>query len=76
MEKKARLAGIEFAVDRTERGYQLRIETTPEHQTQREQVFALFDQFRAEARRAGVTSPELMAHWMRDQVRRWSPTRK
>ncbi len=76
MERKARLAGFEFAVDKTDRGYHLRIETTPEHEAQREQVFALFDQFRAEARRAGITSPELMAHWVRNQVKRWSPPRK
>ena len=76
MEKKARLAGIELAVDKTERGYQMRIETTPEHDAARQQVFAMFDQLRAEARRVGVTSPEIMAHWVKRQVRQWTPTRK
>ena len=76
MERKARLAGFEVAVDKTDRGYHLRIETTPEHEAAREQVFALFDQFRTEARRAGVTSPEIMAHWVRRQFKRWSGSRK
>lgn len=76
MERKARLAGFEFAVDKTDRGYQLRVETTPEHDVAREQVFALFDQFRAESRRVGVTIPEIMAHWVRHQVKRWTPPRK
>lgn len=76
MERKARLAGLELALDKTDRGYQLRIETTPEHDAAREQVFALFDQFRAEARRAGVTNPEIVAHWVRRQVRRLTPPRK
>ncbi len=70
MERKARLGGIEFGLDKTERGYQLRIETTPEHDAAREQVFALFDQLRVEARRSGVTSPEIMAHWLRRQFKR------
>ncbi|PSR23377.1 MAG: hypothetical protein C7B45_03425 [Sulfobacillus acidophilus] len=75
MERKARLAGYELAVDKTERGYQLRIEATPEHESAREQVFALFDQFRTEARRSGVTSPEIVAYWVRRQVKRWSSPR-
>ena len=70
MERKARLVGYEVAVDKTDRGYSLRIEKAPEHAEAREQVFALFDQFRTEARRAGVTSPEIMAHWVKRQVKR------
>ncbi len=76
MERKARLAGVEVAVDKTDRGYQFRIETTPEHDAAREQVFALFDQFRTEARRVGVTSPEIVAHWVRRQVKLWGRPRK
>lgn len=76
MERKARLAGYEVAVDKTERGYQLRVESTPEHDVAREQVFALFDQFRTEARRSGVTSPEILAHWLVHQVKRWTPSQK
>ena len=76
MERKARLAGFEFGLDKTDRGYYFRIESTPEHDAAREQVFQLFDQFRTEARKAGVTSPELFAHWMKKQVKRWGPPRK
>ncbi len=76
MERKARIAGFEVGLDKTDRGYYLRIESTPEHDAAREQVFQLFDQFRTEARRAGVTSPELLAHWMRKQVKRLGPARK
>ncbi|MCY0899174.1 MAG: hypothetical protein OWU33_09620 [Firmicutes bacterium] len=76
MERKARLGGFEFALDKTERGYQFRVETTPEHDAAREQVFALFDQFRAEARRHGVTSPEILAHWIRHQMKRRPSARK
>lgn len=76
MERKTRFAGLEVGLDKTDRGYSLRIESTPEHDAAREQVFQLFDQFRTEARRSGVTSPELLAHWMKKQVKRWSPTRK
>lgn len=76
MERKARLAGIELAVDKTERGYQLRVETTPEHDAAREQVFALFDQFRVEARRVGVSIPEVMVHGVRQQLRRWGSPRR
>lgn len=75
MERKARVAGIELAVDKTDRGYQFRVETTPEHDAAREQVFALFDQFRVEARRVGVSSPEIMAHWVRRQFKRWGSPR-
>lgn len=76
MERKARLAGIEIALDKTERGYQFRIESTPEHDAAREQVFQLFEQFRIEARKAGVSSPEIMAHWVRRQVKRWGTPRR
>jgi hypothetical protein len=76
VERKARVAGLEFALDKTERGYQFRIESNPEHDAAREQVFELFDQLRAEARKAGVTSSEIMAHWMRRQVKRWGPTHR
>lgn len=76
MERKARLAGIEVAVDKTDHGYQFRIETNPEHDAARDQVFQLFDQFRTEAKSAGVTSPEIVAHWVRRQLKRWgSPSR-
>lgn len=76
MERKARLAGFEFALDRTDRGYQLRVESTPEHDAAREQVFALFDELRTEARRTGVSSPEILAHWVGHRVKRWTSPRK
>lgn len=76
MERKARLAGLEFALDKTDRGYQLRIETSPEHDAARQQVFELFDQLRIEAHKAGVSSSEIMGHWVRRQMKRWGPPRR
>jgi len=76
MERKARLAGYEISWDRTDRGYLLQIQSTPEHDEARQQVFALFDQLRTAARASGVTVPEILGHWAKEEWRRLGPRRK
>jgi hypothetical protein len=77
MERRARLlGGYEIRWDRTDRGYVFEIETPPEHEQARQEVFALFDQLRASAKSSGVSGAEILAHWLRQEWQRWNPVRK
>lgn len=70
MDRRARLAGIDFSFKKDDEGIHLSIKPNPERQEAQREVFAMFDELRTQARRAGITTPELMAHWAKSRFNR------
>jgi hypothetical protein len=65
MNARRRLAGFEFHVKRDDEGFSFNVKQDPQYQESREEVFRLVDQLVIEARRAGVTVPEILAYLAR-----------
>ena len=72
MDRRTRLAGIDFALKRDEEGIHLSIKTDPERRQAQKEIFDMLDQVRIAARRAGVSDAELMAYWARSGLKGWS----
>ncbi|MDA8194442.1 MAG: hypothetical protein M0Z53_10650 [Thermaerobacter sp.] len=70
MEREVRIASYIFALRKTERGVQFEIDKRPADKEARQEVFAIFDQLRQAARQSGVTSPEILAYWVKNQLTR------
>jgi hypothetical protein len=73
MNARRRLAGLEFHVRRDSEGFSFQVKPDPEYQAQREEVFQLVDQLVVEARRAGVTIPEILAYLARPTQHKTPP---
>ncbi|MHB1611588.1 MAG: hypothetical protein ACYCOU_09710 [Sulfobacillus sp.] len=71
MDRRARLAGIDFAFKKDDDGIHFSIKTDPEHRQAQQEVYDMLDQVRIAARRAGVSDPELMAYWAKSRVKGW-----
>lgn len=70
MEREARIAGYKFSVSANKSGVHVGVDKSPQNPEQRQEVFALFDQLRQAARQSGVTSPELLTYWVKNQLSR------
>lgn len=73
MEHKTRLGGWEFHLEQNSEGIRLQIQTSPEHQEARQEIFQQIDQLRDNARQVGVSGFELMGHYLKS---RWDSMTK
>ena len=62
MNTRRRFGGFEFHVKNDSDGFSFHVKGDPEYLAQREEVFRLVDDMVREARRAGVTVAEIIAH--------------
>lgn len=76
MGRKARFAGIEFSAQKTADGFHFDIKSNQSYREAQSEVFQLFDQFREEARKHGVSAPEIMSHWLKKSFSGWSRSKK
>ena len=74
MNARRRLGGFEFQVKRDDEGFSFNVKSDPSDQEGREEVFRLVDQLVEEARRVGVTVPEILAYLARPNKRGGPPT--
>ena len=70
MNTRRRVAGFEFQVKRDEEGFSFNVKADPAYQASREEVYRLVDQVVVEARRVGVTVPEILAYLARSTSRK------
>lgn len=66
MDSHRRLGGFHFHVKRDGDGFAFEVKPDPEYKAARDDVFRLVDQVVVEARRAGVTVPEILAYLARN----------
>lgn len=76
MERKVRFAGYEFSVQSGDGGLHLNFASDPDHRQAQSEVFQLVDQLRTVAKRSGISSSEIMAYWVKNEIRRWNPIKK
>jgi len=62
MNARRRFGGFEFHVKNDREGFSFHVKGDPEYLAQRDAVFRLVDEAVREARRAGVTVAEIIAH--------------
>lgn len=65
MNARRRFGRFEFHVKRSEDGFTFEVKGDPEYYQARKDVFRLIDEAVREARRNGVTLPEILAHLAR-----------
>lgn len=65
MNARRRFGGFDFHVRRDAEGFTFQVKGDPDYQQAREDVFNLVDDAVREARRAGVTLAEILAHLAR-----------
>ncbi len=59
---RRRIGGLEFQVRRDDAGFSFHVKGDPEYLAQRANVFRRVDEVVSEARRAGVSVPEILAY--------------
>lgn len=62
---RRRIGGLEFQVRRDDAGFSFHVKGDPEYMAQRADVFRRVDEVVSEARRAGVSVPEILAYLAR-----------
>jgi len=62
MNARRRIGGLEFQVRRDDGGFSFQVKGDPDYQAQRAEVFRRVDDVVSEARRAGVSVPEILAY--------------
>jgi hypothetical protein len=65
MNARRRIGGLEFQVRRDNSGFSFEVKGDPDYMAQRAEVFRRLDEVVSEARRAGVSVPEMMAYLAR-----------
>jgi sugar phosphate isomerase/epimerase len=65
MNTRRRFGGFEFFVKNDREGFTFQVKGDPEYQQARDEVFRMADELVREARRAGVTLAEILAHLAR-----------
>jgi sugar phosphate isomerase/epimerase len=65
MNTRRRFGGLEFHLKKDGEGFTFHVKGDPEYQAAREDVFRMADELVREARRAGVTVAEILAHLAR-----------
>lgn len=76
VERKVRIGGYQLSLRTSDHSVHLDIEADPNHTKARQEVFAMFDELRQNARRAGVSGREIMVHWVKNQLTRRNFVRK